>query len=75
MKYTDKQIRAYLKCRADLSSLGVPTVNDEYNLRAYGATRETISAIGRIVHDAVGLHGDRPRTVGAVRSILRRAGA
>lgn len=75
MKFSDKQIRAYLKSRADQSTFGLPTFNDDYNLRTYGADRETICAIHRIVHDAVGSHGDRPRTVGAVRSILRRAGA
>lgn len=72
--YTDKQIRAYLKCRADLSSFGLPSFNDTYNMATYGADRATIDAINRIVVDAVGIAGDRPRTVGAVRAILRRAG-
>ena len=72
--YTDKHIRAYLRCRDDLSSFGLPSFNDHYNMATYGADRATIDAINRIVSDAVGIAGDRPRTVAAVRAILRRAG-
>lgn len=68
---TNKHLRAYLAIRSR-EFMGLPSFNDGYNQQVYGIDAATWHAINGQVGKAIGIAGERPKTIAALRSFLSR---